>query len=87
MVEKLHQLYQCQFGTLTTIHVVHLPAKSLTQGVATKVVDLQAVLAFQLLQDGINPLDAISCSLLTYQDRRFNAYGLYMSEAVLDVFL
>lgn len=50
-------------------------------------VDLQAVLLLQVFQDGIDPLDAESCTLLTYQDRRFNAYGLYMSEAVLDVFL
>jgi hypothetical protein len=86
VIEKLHQLYQRQFRAVT-IHVVHLPTKSLTQGVATEMVDLQAVLAFQLLQDGIDPLDAISCTLLTYQNRRFNAYGLYMSETVLDMLL
>ena len=86
MVEKLHQFYQCQLGTLT-VHVVHLPAKCFTQGVTTKVVDLQAVLLLQVFQDGIDPLDAESCTLLTYQDRRFNAYGLYMSEAVLDMLL
>ena len=86
MVEKLHQLYQRQFGTLT-IHVINLPAKSLTQGVATEMVDLQAVLTFQILQNAVDSLDAESGTLLTYQNRRFDAYGMYMIETVLDVLL
>ena len=86
MIEKLHQLYQRQFGTLT-IHVVNLPPKGLTQGVAAKVIDLQAVLLFQVLQNAIDPLDAESGTLLTYQNRRFDANGLDMSETILDILL
>lgn len=69
VVEKLHQLYQCQFGTLTTIHVVNLSPECLTQGVTAKVTDLQTVLLFQVFQNAVDPLDAESGTFLTNQDR------------------
>jgi hypothetical protein len=86
VVEKLHQFYQCQLGTLT-VHVVHLPTKCFTQGVTTKVVDLQTVLLFQILKNAIDPLDAESGTFLTNQNRRFDAYGVDMGKTVLDVLL
>ena len=87
MVEKLHQLYQCQFGTLTTIHVVNLSPECLTQGVTAKVTDFQTVLLFQVFQNAVDPLDAESGTFLTNQDRLFNADRLDMGKTILDVLL
>jgi hypothetical protein len=55
--------------------------------VAAKVIDLQAVLLFQVLQNAVDPLDAESGTLLTNQNRRFNAYRLNMSKTILDMLL
>jgi hypothetical protein len=54
---------------------------------AAKVIDLQAVLLFQVLQNAVDSLDAESGTFLTYQDRRFNANRLNMSKTVLDMLL
>jgi hypothetical protein len=55
--------------------------------VTAKVVYLQVVLLFQILQNAVDPLDAECSALLTYQDRRFDAYGLDMGKTILDVLL
>jgi hypothetical protein len=55
--------------------------------VTAKVIDFQTVLLFQILQNAIDPLDAESGTLLTNQDRRFNAYRLNMSKTILDMLL
>jgi hypothetical protein len=55
--------------------------------VTAEMIDLQAVLLFQVLQNAVDPLDAESGTLLTYQNRRFNAYGLDMDKTILDVLL
>jgi hypothetical protein len=54
---------------------------------AAKVVYLQTVLVFKFLQNAVDPLDAESGTLLTNQNRRFNAYGLDMGKTILDVLL
>jgi hypothetical protein len=55
--------------------------------VAAKVVDLQVVILFQVLQNAVDPLDAESSPLLANQNRRFDANWLNMGETILDVLL
>jgi hypothetical protein len=55
--------------------------------VAAKVIDLQTVLSLQILQNAIDPLYAESGTLLTNQNRRFNADRLDMGKTILDVLL
>lgn len=86
VVEKLHQLAQCQF-CVVAVHVVNLPAKSLSQTVTTEMLYLQPVLAFEFFQYHVDALHRENRAFLTDKDRSCNAKRMDMFVAVPDMFL
>ena len=86
MVEEFHELDQSQFR-IVTVHRIDLSAKCLSERVAAEMVDLQAVLLLDLLQDNVNPLDSEDSPFLAYKNVAVHASGLDMLKAVLDVSL
>ena len=72
MVEKLHQLDQSQFRVLT-IHVIDLPAESLSKGMAAKIAYLHPVLLLHLFKNDIDSLNGEDCTFLTYENGRIDS--------------
>lgn len=86
MVEKLHQLDQCQF-CIVVIHVVNLSAKCLSQTVAAKMLYLQPVFVFEFFQYHVDALYCEHCTFLADKDRSCNSQRLDMLVTVLNMFL
>ena len=84
MVEKFHQLDQCQF-CIVTIYVINLSSKCLSQTMAAEMFYFQSVPLFEFFEYYVDTLHGENRTFLTNKDRSCNAKRIDMLVTVFNM--